>query len=136
MKTMLVKNIRFNDNQPFELKIPDVYYYPSLAKHYIRTTMFNVVEIDYDFEELKIDGRTYITDAGYDDQDYDVNVMDDSVDLKHSNYLITAMHASSAIVIVEDSMILVPDDVNDMRQAIYEILAETLPVRFLYKQID
>ena len=49
-----VKNIRINDNQPYDLDLPLVYAeYGPLAKIFVRTHMFQCHDVEYDYEIIK-----------------------------------------------------------------------------------
>lgn len=130
---VLVKNIQINYNQPFVTSIPNVYDYQSLAQTYLRTAVFNVVQFDFDVEQLPERGvqdieMTYIMP---DNQDYDVNIFDNSSSFEATQYLVTAMTMSSCIVRIDDIVLECADD--DLKFATYETLIRTLPIYFMYR---
>lgn len=130
-KLVLVKNISFNDNKPFELSIPHVYSYDAVASIYLRTAVFNAVDFDCQFEELEEDYSRHYSDDLY-DHFYDVNLFDDNHDLPATEYIVTVCCYNTMLLYIDDDHLSVEDDI---KQLIFEIIRYKLPMSFIYSSL-
>ena len=137
MKLMLVRNIKFNDNKPFEFKVPAVYCYESLIQPYVRSAVFYNIELTFDYEELDFANNDFITDITDKYQQFDINIVDDSAKLDKLNFLIEVLHQSTVVIeLLETDLNDLQYCDNDMHQIVFEKLMSVLPVTFYCKSLE
>ena len=128
---VLVKNIKVNNNEPFEMKLPVVHSgFGGVAKNYIRTFAFHFTDVTYDFEEVPASHWLYHTETEVIQPCYPDLI--DNQDYYHKEFV-----SAKVLPMPQTSMLLwiTDQDLADvfeygMEQAVFEKLMMYLPVDF------
>lgn len=125
---VLVTNIKFNNNEAIEIKLPAIYADSGwLSAPYMRTTAFECLDLTYDMRLMKAEEAHYTTEHNQ-IQPFDLDISDAAYD-EYIDIVATPLVKSSCVVYVSPDSL--EDFDNDLELAVYNQLTMQLQVDFL-----
>ena len=127
----LVTNIKFNGGKPYRQQMPKIYEPIGMVEAYLRSTIFDFHEVEYDFMPLPY--KQWATTHYYLQwQPFDVQLTRFKCDDDDSWFTVWPMHNSSIFVVVSD--VDMENASNDLKHAIYDKLYKLLSIHFVYRR--
>ncbi len=133
MKTLIVYDIKVNNNKAFLADIPLEYAeYPELVKPWLRTFVFDHLTVEYKIIPTKDFHLNSLTTETKQQQSYIPDLLEENYSY-YIKYLVTPIVKNYTVVNVDELTLKCADD--DLKQAVFEKLQETFEIDFIARRL-
>ena len=127
----LANNIKFNGGKPYRQQVPRIYEPNGMTEVYLRSTIFNNVEIKFDYMPLPF-SQWATTHYYLDWQPFDVRLTEFECTSYDSWFTVWPMYCSSILLIVSD--VDVEEASGQIERAIFNKLQRCMKIHFVYRR--
>jgi hypothetical protein len=129
VSVVLVSNIKINGGEKYKTKLPARFTDKHMSQIYLRSEIFYQQDVTYDIETLDLSQYELTDYCGSVWQHWSADIADDIYD-EYFDCEVTPMYQSTAVVFIDKNDLKDCDD--DLKQAVFEKLLDSLPITFVY----